>query len=240
MKPELLTIGNDGSSIHSTNYWGSELEADGRFFMSLNAGTFRLLLPRGSECAIDEMKAAKNVVISRGVWPRAGLSDGVEILFDDRTSAPFALFSGVNGCDRLPSDSEQGKCGFTVWTWMAGSPECRITRPCWYRRVPSIPCLKPAPATSCLPEAAFQLGRVVITPAASEFVNTHQVDLPILIARHQLGDFGDMCKGDIATNLSAIVDNRRVLSSYQIGSQAIWIITEGNRSVTTILLPSDY
>lgn len=91
-----------------------------------------------------------------------------------------------------------------------------------------------------MPKAAFQLGRVVAIPTAIEFLNTHPVDIAILIAKHQSGDCGDMSDDDILANLSAIVSGGRIFSSYQIGTQKIWIITEADRSLTTILLPSDY
>ena len=87
---------------------------------------------------------------------------------------------------------------------------------------------------------AFQLGRVVATPAAIEFTNTYPVDLAVLLARHQSGDCGDMSDDDILANLSAIVSGGRVFSSYEIGPQKIWIITEADRTITTVLLPSDY
>jgi hypothetical protein len=91
-----------------------------------------------------------------------------------------------------------------------------------------------------MPKPAFPLGHVVATPAAIEFTNTHPVDLAVLIARHQSGDCGDMSDDDILANLSAIVSGGKIFSSYQIGPQKIWIITEADRRLTTIKLPADY
>jgi len=91
-----------------------------------------------------------------------------------------------------------------------------------------------------MPKAAFQLGQVVATPAVIEFANRHPVDLAVLLAKHQSGDCGDMSDDNILANLSAIVSGGMIFSSYQIGTQKIWIITEADRQLTTILLPSDF
>ena len=91
-----------------------------------------------------------------------------------------------------------------------------------------------------MPKAAFQLGQVVATPAAIEFANRHPVDLAVLLAKHQSGDCGDMSDDNILANLSAIVSGGMIFYSYQIGTQKIWIITEADRQLTTILLPSDF
>ena len=89
-------------------------------------------------------------------------------------------------------------------------------------------------------QPAFPLGQVVATPAALAFLDAHPVDVAVLLARHQSGDCGDLDEDDILANLSAIVVGERVFSSYNVGSQKIWIITESDRSVTTVLLPQEY
>ncbi len=87
---------------------------------------------------------------------------------------------------------------------------------------------------------AFSLGQVVATPNALKFLNTAPIDIAVLLARHQSGDCGDMSPDDILANLDAILRGGRVFSSYDVSTEKIWIITEADRSVTTILLPSDY
>ncbi len=91
---------------------------------------------------------------------------------------------------------------------------------------------------------AFSLGKVVSTPRAWDFLNSAPVDIAILLARHQSGDCcdeGGLSADDILANLDAILSGEgRIFSSYDIGSQRIWVITEADRSVTTVMLPEDY
>jgi len=60
------------------------------------------------------------------------------------------------------------------------------------------------------------------------------------ITRHATGDWGELCAFDRRQNETALRDGYRVLSSYPIGEERIWIITEADRAVTTILLPEEY
>jgi hypothetical protein len=61
-----------------------------------------------------------------------------------------------------------------------------------------------------------------------------------LLARHATGDWGDLCAFDRRQNEIAWREGYRVLSSYPVGRKCIWVITEADRSVTTILLPEEY
>lgn len=85
----------------------------------------------------------------------------------------------------------------------------------------------------------FPLGRTVITPGALEALST-----PTVLAalhRHLNGDWGDLDAEDKAANERALVDGTRLLSAYRSSDDIkFWIITEADRSVTTILLPSEY
>ena len=88
--------------------------------------------------------------------------------------------------------------------------------------------------------AKFPLGRLVATAAVHESEKTR--DVADAIRRHHSGDWGDLDDEDKAANESALVNEGRLLSSYVLpgtGSQ-IWVITEADRSVTTVLYPSDY
>jgi hypothetical protein len=60
------------------------------------------------------------------------------------------------------------------------------------------------------------------------------------LARHATGDWGELCAFDRRQNQIALGDGYRVLSSYPVGGECVWIITEADRSVTTILLPKEY
>jgi hypothetical protein len=65
-------------------------------------------------------------------------------------------------------------------------------------------------------------------------------DLFGYIARHATGDWGDLCAFDRRQNEIALRDGYRVFSSYDVSAERVWVITEADRSVTTILLPEEY
>jgi hypothetical protein len=88
--------------------------------------------------------------------------------------------------------------------------------------------------------APLPLGRVVTTPGALKLLleaGGHPCDY---LARHAAGDWGELCAFDRRQNEIALRDGNRVLSSYNVPVGRIWIITEADRSVTTILLPEEY
>lgn len=83
------------------------------------------------------------------------------------------------------------------------------------------------------------LGQVVITPNALKKI-TRAEALQALM-RHQSGDFGDISEGDYEANLYDMEHGGRILSAYNDrNGTRFWIITEGDRSATTILLPEEY
>jgi hypothetical protein len=87
----------------------------------------------------------------------------------------------------------------------------------------------------------FPLGQIVATPGALEALEKHKC-LPVtLLQRHISGDWGDLEPEDIAANNDALINDDRLFSSYKIAEGVkIWIITEWDRSATTLLLPSEY
>jgi hypothetical protein len=86
---------------------------------------------------------------------------------------------------------------------------------------------------------SFPLGRLVTTPAALELLN--QMDVLAALSRHVRGDWGDLRKQDKQANDEAVHDFARIFSAYHdSGDHKFWIITEADRSVTTVLLPEDY
>lgn len=91
------------------------------------------------------------------------------------------------------------------------------------------------------PNLPLRLGQVVATPAAiAALIGNGESPMPYLI-RHASGDWGEVDAEDSAANDRALVDGDRILSAYTLPDETrIWIITEADRSVTTILLPSDY
>ncbi|CAJ5416809.1 plasmid related protein [Burkholderia pseudomallei] len=88
----------------------------------------------------------------------------------------------------------------------------------------------------------FPMGRPVITPAAQAALDVAGIEGVLLLARHIHGDWGDLSAEDLASNELALLTGTRLLSSYKLpgGSGKVWIITEADRSVTTILLPEEY
>lgn len=94
----------------------------------------------------------------------------------------------------------------------------------------------PAPLLPRLP-----LGHLLATPAACVALQAAGVSVFKLLNRHACGDWGDLSDEDRQQNNLAAVTGQRVLSSYPLPTgQKIWIITEWDRSATTVLLPDDY
>jgi hypothetical protein len=87
--------------------------------------------------------------------------------------------------------------------------------------------------------AKFRLGRVAITPGAKEELDGASVFDALL--RHHQGDWGDVDPEDRKENERSLKEGFRLLSSYKdTHGTKFWIITEADRSATTILLPSEY
>ena len=86
----------------------------------------------------------------------------------------------------------------------------------------------------------FKLGQLVATPGAIELMKRGEINPSALLGRHVTGDFGDLCPEDIADNMAGIENGFRVMSSYPIPNGKVWVITEADRSATTILLPDEY
>ena len=84
----------------------------------------------------------------------------------------------------------------------------------------------------------FPLGQVVATRAVMEVIPNETVVNSL--RRHARCDWGDVCKEDRKANEEALKDGARLLSVYKTGETKFWIITEADRSVTTLLLPEDY
>ncbi len=83
------------------------------------------------------------------------------------------------------------------------------------------------------------LGRIVATPAALGTVS--QPDIVAALRRHASGDWGDVDPDDRAANDDALRSGERLLSVYRSATgTTFWVLTEADRSVTTVLLPDDY
>lgn len=88
--------------------------------------------------------------------------------------------------------------------------------------------------------ARLRLGHTVATPGAIEALTEHGVNSLSLVHRHARGDWGDVDAHDAAANDRAVTEGTRVLSAYETAAGRIWVITEADRSSTTVLLPSEY
>lgn len=85
----------------------------------------------------------------------------------------------------------------------------------------------------------FPLGQTVITANAAQVLSDHEV--AVGLARHMSGDWGDLDAEDKRHNDTALREGLRLLSAYRtVAGIRYWIITEHDRSATTILLPEDY
>jgi hypothetical protein len=88
-------------------------------------------------------------------------------------------------------------------------------------------------------EPLFPLGQSVITRNALDVL--HPQDLKLCLERHAHGDWGDLCEHDRNENKVALAQSLRLFSVYKDRSGVkFYIITEHDRSVTTVLLPEDY
>ena len=87
----------------------------------------------------------------------------------------------------------------------------------------------------------LELGRVVATPGALQALDeAGQTPVEFLI-RHQHGDWGTVPDEDQTLNDTALEEGLRVLSAYELSTgEKLWVITEWDRSVTTLLLPEEY
>ena len=92
-----------------------------------------------------------------------------------------------------------------------------------------------------IPQGRFELGQLVATPGALAALDAANTSPAELLGRHLMGDWGTVDKEDWAANDRALKDGERLLSAYKLPTgEKLWVITEWDRSATTILLPSEY
>ncbi len=89
--------------------------------------------------------------------------------------------------------------------------------------------------------AKFRLGQIAATPESLEAMEESGQTPAFFLEKHVSGDWGIVDEEDSAANNAALEDGSRLLSAYHtLKGRKIWIITESDRSVTTILLPENY
>lgn len=91
---------------------------------------------------------------------------------------------------------------------------------------------------TAIEKTKFPLGQVFITTNAAGVLDSPAVSEGL--RRHASGDWGDICPEDATLNDIALKEGGRVMSVYGHGERRFWVITEADRSVTTVLMPSDY
>ena len=92
-----------------------------------------------------------------------------------------------------------------------------------------------------IPVPLFPLGRIVATPGALDAMREAGQDPRQLLHRHNTGDWGDLCEEDEAENNFSVPRRLRILSAYILSTGVkVWVLTEADRSATTLLLPSEY
>jgi hypothetical protein len=88
--------------------------------------------------------------------------------------------------------------------------------------------------------ALFALGKIVATPGALELMKMSNIDGLAFLQRHVTGDWGDLNEADKQENELSVRKGFRILSAYGRGEERLYVITEADRSVTTILQPDEY
>lgn len=87
----------------------------------------------------------------------------------------------------------------------------------------------------------FQLGQIVATPGALQALERAGESEATFLARHASADWGELDEEDKASNDYDMEHGGRLLSAYRLNDGSkLWIITEYDRSYTTLLLPQEY
>ena len=95
----------------------------------------------------------------------------------------------------------------------------------------------------------FRLGQILATPGALATLDRLGVEpLSLVLQRHVLGDWGELCDEDRELNRHSLANGMRIFSSYKLtassgdgtNTETVWILTEADRASTTILMPSEY
>ncbi len=88
----------------------------------------------------------------------------------------------------------------------------------------------------------FELGKITMTPAAISIIASFKVPIGDLLDRHQRGDYGEVSETDWRENTLALLPEsvERVMSVYSVGTEKLWIITDPDRQLTTLLTEEDF
>jgi len=90
-------------------------------------------------------------------------------------------------------------------------------------------------------ESKFNFGQVVATRTLAEYCEEKNYSMLPYLIRHGQCDWGDLHEDDKEANEEALKEGLRLLSAYKLpDGKKIWVITEADRSATTLLFPEDY
>ncbi len=89
-------------------------------------------------------------------------------------------------------------------------------------------------------EPLFEMGRTVATPGALSTMQNLNINPSTLLSRHIYGDWQEMDVEDQESNRDSLTNGSRIFSAYSFDDVKFWVITEADRSSTTILLPEEY
>ena len=140
---EIITCANDDERLVESNYWDSEPARRGLFYVSINAGAFRLLVPQSEEHLVCEIRTGRHAVITSG-FHRLELRNMYEIMFEDDTDTPFALWLCHGQFERVFSiaDAAGEDRHMIIYTRYC----VEVARmPVFFRKTETLPCLKPWP-----------------------------------------------------------------------------------------------
>ena len=92
-----------------------------------------------------------------------------------------------------------------------------------------------------MPAVKFNLGQLVATPGALAALEQAGQDANDFVLRHASGDWGDLSDDDRKESEFSLLHEFRLLSAYTLRNGVkLWVITEADRSATTVLLPGEY
>ena len=143
----MLVIRNDNEKIAETNYWETELSQHGIFYMTLNAGYYRLLVPETDVNFVKEVLNASRVIISQGNTDQLDPpnDNAFEVVFEDGTDNPYALLMRRDNWDRNPAVEDTGWNGKMAIYYKTYKEPVLLFDKVFYRRVDTLPCFDPVP-----------------------------------------------------------------------------------------------
>jgi hypothetical protein len=136
-----VMVENNETELVASNYWETEYAINGLFYLSINAGAFRLMVPKSGEHLISEFKTGEYCIISKGPSIMPGHPFMIELLFEDHTSTPYFLVLGSGHVDKNPASTDAGR-KFKLSIWTKGCKKV-LEIDAYYRVVDRIPYLKP-------------------------------------------------------------------------------------------------